>query len=456
VFYVPAPNADFVAVAGGRDHSLGLRSDGTVVAWGNNGSGQCDVPAPNAYFAAVAGGGYHSLGLKSYGTIVAWGANSDGQCDVPAPNADFVAVAGGYYHSLGLKSGGSIVAWGDNNGGQCDVPVPNADFVAVAAGSSHSLALKSDGTVVAWGNNGSGQCDVPAPNADFVAVAAGQWHSLGVKSDGTIVAWGNNDWGQCDVPAPTADFVAVAGGGRHSLGVKSDGSIVAWGSNEFGQCNVPAPNADFLALAAGTYHSLGIRSSGTSVGETAFCATLVQEDGAVLLRWSLPSCSGRVGLMIYRARSADGPYSCITPEPLPDAALGSYIDETAWPGGTFWYELRALLTSGDEVLASDIRASVTVPGTLVFGIRYVMPNPVTARASIGYSLPEGCRSARLSVHDVAGRLVRRLDSTTGTHGFVTVDWDGKASSGERVASGVYFVRLEVDGAVATQRMVLLR
>ncbi|MCK4680724.1 hypothetical protein KAT82_06335, partial [bacterium] len=60
------------------------------------------------------------------------------------------------------------------------------------------------------------------------------------------------------------------------------------------------------------------------------------------------------------------------------------------------------------------------------------------------------------VHDVAGRLVRRLDPAIRAHGFLAVDWDGTASSGERVASGVYFIRLEVDGAVATHRMVLLR
>ncbi len=452
---VPAPNADFVAVAGDVWHSLGLKSDGTIVAWGWNYHGQCDVPAPNADFVAVAGGQNHSLGLKSDGSIVAWGYNWDGQCDVPAPNADFVAVAGGESHSLGVKSDGMIVAWGRNYEGQCDVPAPNADFTAVAGGWGYSLGLKSDGTVVAWGENWLGQCDVPAPNADFVAVAGGYDYSLGLKSDGTIVAWGYNGHGQCDVPAPNADFTAVAGGGSRSLGLKSDGTIAAWGDNSYGQCDVPAPNADFVAVAGGSRHSLGIRSSDTPV-ETAFYATLVPEDHAVLLRWILPSCSGGVGLMIYRSLSADGPYSCITPEPLPDAAAGSFVDETAWPGGTFWYELRALLASGEEVLVTDMHASVSVPGTLTFGIRYVMPNPAMAHASIGYSLPEGWRSARLSVHDVAGRLVRRLDPATGTQGFVAVDWDGRAGSGQRVASGVYFVRLEVDGTVATRRMVLLR
>jgi hypothetical protein len=53
-----------VAVAGGGGHSLGLKADGTVVAWGSNGGGQCNVPAPNADFVAVAGGGAHSLGVR--------------------------------------------------------------------------------------------------------------------------------------------------------------------------------------------------------------------------------------------------------------------------------------------------------------------------------------------------------------------------------------------------------
>ena len=74
------------------------------MAWGDNTYGKCDVPVPNADFVSVAGGDFHSLGLKSDGTIVAWGSNTSGQCDVPVPNADFVAVAGGSGHSLGIKN----------------------------------------------------------------------------------------------------------------------------------------------------------------------------------------------------------------------------------------------------------------------------------------------------------------------------------------------------------------
>ncbi|NIM51884.1 MAG: hypothetical protein GTO22_22010, partial [Gemmatimonadales bacterium] len=51
--------------AAGCEHSLGLKSDGSIVAWGWNDYGQCDVPSPNTGFVAVAGGGFHSLGLKA-------------------------------------------------------------------------------------------------------------------------------------------------------------------------------------------------------------------------------------------------------------------------------------------------------------------------------------------------------------------------------------------------------
>jgi hypothetical protein len=58
------PNTDFVAIAAGEGHSLGLKADGSIVAWGANWEGQCNVPAPNADFVSLASGRSHSLGLK--------------------------------------------------------------------------------------------------------------------------------------------------------------------------------------------------------------------------------------------------------------------------------------------------------------------------------------------------------------------------------------------------------
>jgi len=269
---VPAPNTGFIAVAAGINHSLGLRTGGSIVAWGYG----CQTHIPtynNANFIAIATGAYHSLALKAGGRIWAWGCSSSyygpcffnnfGQCDVPKTDVEIIAVAAGQYHSLGLKTDGTIVAWGCDsywhNYGQCEVPLPNADIIAVAAGGGPNLGLKVDGSIVAWS---AGYTYNPAPGADFVAIAAGWYHSLGLKSDGSIVAWGDNELGQTDVPAPNTGFVAIAAGGAHSLGLKDDGSIVAWGRNSDGQTNVPTPNSDFVAIAAGWGHSLAIRRIG--------------------------------------------------------------------------------------------------------------------------------------------------------------------------------------------------
>jgi len=172
----------------GKGSMYGLKSDSTVVAWGNNYSGQCDVPEPNSDFVAVDAGiaspdflilyGY-ALGVKSDGSIVGWGDNSFGQCNAPSPNSDFIAVDAGPTHVLGLKSDGSIVGWGDNEWGQCDVPEPNVDFMAIAADYGLSTALKSDGTVVVWGRSE----DVPVPNMGFESICA---HGTGIRTESPV------------------------------------------------------------------------------------------------------------------------------------------------------------------------------------------------------------------------------------------------------------------------------
>jgi hypothetical protein len=256
---VPDPDSDFVAVAAGGGHSLGLKADGRVVCWGWNAYGQCRVPAPNSDFAAISAGVYHSLGLKKDGSVDCWGWNPYGQCTVPAPNSDFVAVSAGEQHSVGLKADGRVVCWGSNRSGQRYVP-DNGDFVAVAAGTFHSLGLKADGRVVCWGSNYYGKGTVPGPNSGFVAIAAGENHSLGLKAGGRVVCWGDDRLGQCTVPAPNCGFIAIAAGGDHSLGLKADGSVVGWGENSDGQCTVPAPDRGFVSISAGYMHSLALRS----------------------------------------------------------------------------------------------------------------------------------------------------------------------------------------------------
>ena len=71
--------SDAVAISAGWIHSLALRSDGTVVAWGDNRYGQVTVPAGLTDVVAITAGGWHNLALKADGTVVAWGNNAAGQ-----------------------------------------------------------------------------------------------------------------------------------------------------------------------------------------------------------------------------------------------------------------------------------------------------------------------------------------------------------------------------------------
>ncbi|XID93376.1 immunoglobulin-like domain-containing protein [Paenibacillaceae bacterium WGS1546] len=255
----------YVKVSGGVRHSLALKSDGTVVAWGHNGYGQSTVPAGLDEVTSIAAGYYHSLALKSDGSIVAWGENNYGQSTVPAGLDEVVAIAAGRNHSLALRADGIVVAWGENNYGQTNVPAGLDGVVAIAAGGYHSLALKSDGSIVAWGDNNHGQSTVPAGLDGVVAIAAGEFHSLALKTDGTVVAWGWNAYGQLNVPTGLDGVVAIAAGGYHSLALKSDGTVVAWGNNTYGQLNVPTGLDGVVAIAAGYYHSLALKSDGSIV-----------------------------------------------------------------------------------------------------------------------------------------------------------------------------------------------
>lgn len=304
-----------ISVASGRSHSLALCSDGTVVAWGGNTNGQLGdnsttqqiTPVAVTSTGALAGktvvkvaaGGSHSLALCSDGTLVAWGFNSTGQLgdssttmrDTPVAvrstgalaGKTVISVAAGISHSLALCSDGTLVAWGwngygqlgDNSTTQQNSPVAvtgngalsGKSVISIAAGEGHSLAICSDGTLVAWGRNSNGQLGdnsttqrntpvaVTASGAlagkTIVKAAAGGYHNLALCSDGTLVAWGSNGYGQLGDDSTThrntplvitgngalseKSVVSITAGEHHSFAICSDGSLVGWGRNDRAQ-----------------------------------------------------------------------------------------------------------------------------------------------------------------------------------------------------------------------------
>jgi len=325
-----------VSVSAGGYHSLALTADGKVWAWGDNRFGQLGngrsldnnsvVPVQVSGLTgilAISAGGAHSLALKSDGTVWAWGWNSYGQLgngsnadsNVPVKLSGLTGVAAVYArggHSLALTADGKVWAWGWNNHGQLgDGTGMNSNLplevwgptgvVSISAGSSHSLALTSDGKIWAWGGNNFGQLgngsnadsNVPVQVSGTTvtrSVSAGGFHSLALTSDGTVWAWGYNGNGQLgngsnansNVPVQVSGLTEVefvSGGASNSVAVQSDGTVWAWGSNSYGQFGdgsnadsmVPVKSnfilvsdpRDVKSIGAGDFFSLGLRSAGT-------------------------------------------------------------------------------------------------------------------------------------------------------------------------------------------------
>ena len=151
------PSGIFTTIGAGKFHFLAVRPDGSVVAW--DGLPQCPgvfplsdpiscgetvVPISATNVVAVTGGDKHSLALRSDGTVVAWGGNDNGQINVPSNLSNVVSIAAGAYMSYALKSDGTVIRWGGGSAGALAV----SNVVSIATGGSSSvMALKSDGTI---------------------------------------------------------------------------------------------------------------------------------------------------------------------------------------------------------------------------------------------------------------------------------------------------------------------
>jgi alpha-tubulin suppressor-like RCC1 family protein len=295
--------SNITEMSGGIFHSVALKGDKTVIAWGGNMYGQLgtgdglDTVVPVSVgglsdVVSVSAGDYHAVALKGDGTVWTWGNNTYGQIgDGSTTRANtpvqvlglsgITGIAAGGSATYAVKTDGTVWAWGNNEHGQIGngssgvgnyvaSPIQVAglnNVTKVSAGGAHVLALKSDGTVWAWGSGQYGQVgngtsgagnDVTLPVqvsglTGVSSISAGRWsHSLAVKSDGTVWTWGANSYGQLgngsvsdsSVPVQVSglsNVTAATGGEFHSLAVKSDGTVWAWGANTYGQIGDGTP-----------------------------------------------------------------------------------------------------------------------------------------------------------------------------------------------------------------------
>jgi len=322
---------DWSAVSAGIQHTMAVKADGSLWAWGANyygslgigyssGSRNTPVQVGSANdWDSVSAGNQHTLAIKTDGSLWAWGYNeygqlgSDDNADKNIPvrvglTYDWAAVSAGKgYCTLAIKTDGSLWAWGNNEFGQLglgdnsnrNVPVRVGeanDWVAVVGGGilsqGFTLAIKTDGSLWAWGNNSDGQLglgDNTNRNApvrvgganDWAAVTAGTYHhTVAIKRNGGLWAWGSNNRGQLglgdntDRNAPVQvgadNNWAVVSAGSHTLGLKIDGTLLASGLNYYGQLGLGnTTNRDTPTLVGAGYrvHAWAM-SSWSSVSPT--------------------------------------------------------------------------------------------------------------------------------------------------------------------------------------------
>lgn len=314
-------------LAAGPSHTLALKANGSLWAWGDNQYGQLgdgtrlsrDMPVQvgtEADWEAVAAGGEylqgHSFALKADGSLWAWGGNMTGQLgdgsgrsqDRPVqvgPDTDWQTVVTGGTRAFALKTDGSLWAWGGNWVGQLgdgtgqrqNTPVQvgaDTDWRVVVVMRNSTFGLKTDGSLWAWGDNQYGQLgDGTKTNqtvpiqirtlTDWQTMAAGEIGLLAIKTDGSL--WGG--WSPEVVQMGFAtDWQSVETGGLHMLALKTNGSLWAWGENRYGQLgdgttidqNVRAvfsgvqvgTTTDWQAVTAGGNHTLAFKTDGSLWG----------------------------------------------------------------------------------------------------------------------------------------------------------------------------------------------
>ena len=254
------------SLAIGESHVLGVRPDGSVIAWGGN---NC-----NEYLQCWS---IKDESQWSSRNTVATVAPTRRSHQVPSVSYDACVTVGGVSTCITAKStapadplglvrySGDLVSWNGNEANEnqfsCCIPTI-ATFttdrllraVQVAAGRAHSVALRQDGNLQAWGGvtrkddtfiTSKAVLDTPTGGlgVSYIKVCAGRDHNIAMQVLGSAQVWGDNSFGQVS-PSPELalepglldfDVRDIAAGDRHTVILKTNGRVYAWGDETYSE-----------------------------------------------------------------------------------------------------------------------------------------------------------------------------------------------------------------------------
>jgi alpha-tubulin suppressor-like RCC1 family protein len=271
-------------------HTLAIKTDNSLWAWGRGTEGQLGNNASTAYIFPLndvsefsISNGYTAHIVRSSGTLWGWGSSFYGGVGNGAVNtnvsspvqigtlSNWSKVSDGIEHTMAIKIDGTLWGWGRGDSGQLgngtntnnSSPVQIgtlSNWSQVSAGSSYTMAIKTDGTLWGWGYNGvanlgtGSYSNTSSPvqvgtqtNWSYVSASdiSGHPHTFGIKTDGTIWVWGSNlyggsgySWGSPDfyIMSPKqlgseTNWSKIFQNDQNTIGIKTDGSIWGWGTN---------------------------------------------------------------------------------------------------------------------------------------------------------------------------------------------------------------------------------
>jgi hypothetical protein len=305
----------------------------------------------------------------------------------------------------------------------------------------------------------------------YGGAGADQCHGFDVTSDGGCVLVGSS----VSFTSPTFDVLAVktdadgdslwmrnyGGTGNdygHSIRETADQGYIVTGSIDLG--GTLGHQAYLLRLRAGGAPAWEKAYGGGAIDAGYDVEELPGDGGYIICGYTTSYGGGQEDIYLIRAE-ADG-------DTLWTGTYGDSLREWGFeveqtPDGGFIIAGSAMSyppPAGDNLYLLKTRPDPAgVYGPAVRNGNHITvtayPSPSAAGVAIEYSLPAGA-PARIAVFDLRGRLVRELLPSETEAGWNTTQWDARDHAGNRVAPGIYFLKITAPGGSAVQKMVLTR
>jgi hypothetical protein len=268
-------------IAGENLHGLALRSDGTVISFGDL-FGSIEVPDSVTNVSAVGMSRNLYWAEKRDAGVALWGGRIEGENSLEGlSNVTALVMTDDFRELLVLRKDRTLVEYlvGKKYGNPTvfdpatGQPMPIGDefrplhtLTNIAALEDGPVMLDGKGVVFELRLSGSAEISIAGKPlvvggeilSNVTAIANGGLHHLALKKDGTVVAWGQSYYGETNVPPGLSNVTAIAAAEHVSLALKKDGTVVAWGANHSGQTSVPAGLSNVVKIAAAGWVSMAL------------------------------------------------------------------------------------------------------------------------------------------------------------------------------------------------------